>query len=132
VIWTIKPATHTLDKWLKSLHVNITILIHPPSRVHFRCPKVYVIGEPSIGPIEMKHRTVVGVVTAPMCALLVLNSKWLVWCNRPCPERNSEGHCLALDLEWLVELVVLGLANLLIQRRENGEIKAINGFRLLQ
>jgi hypothetical protein len=54
------------------------------------------------------------------------------WSSQPRPERNDEGHCLALGLESLVELVVLGLADLNIRRYENGEIKAINGFRLLQ
>jgi hypothetical protein len=64
--------------------------------------------------------------------LLGPKNKCPVWSNRPRPEQNDEGQCLALAMEWLVELVVLGLADLNIRRHKNGEIEAINVFRLLQ
>ncbi|KAJ7932170.1 hypothetical protein B0H13DRAFT_1857301 [Mycena leptocephala] len=131
VIWTVKLVTHTIETWLKSLHVNVVMLFHPPSGAHSRCPKVYVIGEHNIGPVEMRHHTVAGVVSAWMRDLLSQKNTRPVWSNRPCPEQNDEGHCLALGLEWLVELVVLGLADLNIRRHKNREIKAINGFRHL-
>ncbi|KAJ7854019.1 hypothetical protein B0H13DRAFT_1903831 [Mycena leptocephala] len=132
VIWTVKPVTHTIKTWLKSLHVNVVMLFHPPSGAHSCCPKVYVIGEPNIGPVEMRHHMVAGVVSARMRNLLGQKNTRPVWSNRRRPERNDEGHCLALGLEWLVDLVMLGLADLNIRRHENGEIKAINGFCLLQ
>jgi hypothetical protein len=46
--------------------------------------------------------------------------------NETRPERNKDGECLRLVLEWMVEVVMNGIA---ITRNADGEITDIKGFR---
>ncbi|KAJ7906138.1 hypothetical protein B0H13DRAFT_1880822 [Mycena leptocephala] len=54
--------------------------------------------------------------------------KKAVWVNHQRTERNVSGHCLALVLEWMVDLVVGGVSKLAIARNGKGAVMAIEGF----
>ncbi|KAJ6560908.1 hypothetical protein B0H10DRAFT_1966799 [Mycena sp. CBHHK59/15] len=47
------------------------------------------------------------------------------------PERNNDGICLTLALEWMVELVDGGEKGLGIQRNRDGEVIAVKEFRMI-
>ncbi|KAJ7263338.1 hypothetical protein C8J57DRAFT_1231212 [Mycena rebaudengoi] len=49
-----------------------------------------------------------------------------IFVNKSRAERNTGGHCFALALEWMVEMVVMGLQ---IEWDEAGAVKAVEGFR---
>ncbi|KAJ6570002.1 hypothetical protein B0H10DRAFT_2354793 [Mycena sp. CBHHK59/15] len=54
-----------------------------------------------------------------------------VWVNNKRPERNNDGICLTLALEWMVELVDGGEKGLGIQRNRDGEVIAVKEFRMI-
>ncbi|KAJ7032688.1 hypothetical protein C8F04DRAFT_1184880 [Mycena alexandri] len=53
------------------------------------------------------------------------------WINNVRSERNSDGICLTLCLEWMMEIVTAGVDGLEIEKDAAGLVTGVKGFRLL-
>lgn len=130
ICWIRPPVTQTVDAFYNAdFHVNLVLLI--PSSVGNR-PRTIVVCDPNVRGRKAGGMRMREALFPRMCTLLETTElKGLPrWCNEPREVRNTKGICLALALEWAVELVANGVAALEIER-EGGDITSIKGFRKL-
>ncbi|KAJ6624609.1 hypothetical protein B0H10DRAFT_1943200 [Mycena sp. CBHHK59/15] len=109
VQWTSTPVTQEVEKWMaQSIHCNLVLLIHAPDCLGRPSPgNVLMIGESNISTKDNNKVKVQEILLRRMVKLLECNGKPM-WCNHPRAERKGGGDCLALVLEWMVDIVVRG------------------------
>jgi hypothetical protein len=99
--------------------------------------KVLVVGDPNR--FNNAHERFGDILNKHMVELI----KW-GWANRIrgagvfvnkcslCKERNTGGHCLALALEWMVDLIAGGKKVLGIKRDTRRKVVVVKGYRALK
>ncbi|KAJ6537088.1 hypothetical protein B0H19DRAFT_1240815 [Mycena capillaripes] len=135
--WTSNPAADSTsnqtgkdDDSKLELHAVVVATIHPV--VHGRrSRRAIVIADPNVISLD-NHLDTLSEITRKGHLVKMFQayerdkSRPLYWINRPRGQRNKDGICLALALEWMVEIVVDGLA---FTRDSAGEVMRIEGFR---
>ncbi|KAJ7861956.1 hypothetical protein B0H13DRAFT_1867666 [Mycena leptocephala] len=126
----LTPVSHKVEERMaQSLHCNLVLLIHAPKVQGKASPgKVLVIGEPNITKEHDGKVKTTDVLFSRMVKMIKSVHNKAVWVNHQRTERNVSGHCLALVLEWMVDLVVGGVSKLAIARNGKGAVMAIEGF----
>ncbi|KAF8166419.1 hypothetical protein K438DRAFT_1984227 [Mycena galopus ATCC 62051] len=98
VMWTMTPVANTVKDWAaEELHAN-------PG-------KALVIGDPNIRKTQerrMEKLVLVRMVKMAKIVNFVMKDAWSLWFNTLRSERNDEGICLTLVLEWMLEIVIGG------------------------
>lgn len=122
---TIGIVTQTVeDRVATEWHSNLLLVVNG----NLGSGKDLIVGEPNATDddqytIETDPRKV---FEAPMARLLdsksVREKKYRIWVNTMRTEENTEGICLRLVLEWMLELVVRGFPGTL---DENGRVKVV-------
>ncbi|KAJ6611021.1 hypothetical protein B0H10DRAFT_2224498 [Mycena sp. CBHHK59/15] len=113
------------------LHAVIIATIHP---LVDGARKVIAICDPNVIPLDNRLDSLSSITRKSHLVKLFLEhekkfSRVPYFINIPRRERNTGGHCLALVLEWMVELIVYGLN---VTRDGAGNVAAIEGFRPLR
>ncbi|KAJ6564125.1 hypothetical protein B0H19DRAFT_1067717 [Mycena capillaripes] len=133
--WLVNPVGKSIQDWAKEpWHCNFLVLIHAPHTPGKHSPgKALLICELNITDVEEREHVVAKILKSRMCGMLkeLRSSAKQVWVNKKCPVGNNGGICLALALEWMVELIVGGEEGLDIQRGDKGQVTAVKGFRLI-
>ncbi|KAJ7817443.1 hypothetical protein B0H14DRAFT_2602030 [Mycena olivaceomarginata] len=117
----LTPVSHKVEERMaQGLHCNLVLLIHAPKvQVKASPGKFLVIGEPNITKEHDGKVKTTDALFSRMVKMIKSVHKKAVWVNHQRTERNGSGHCLALVLEWMVDLVIGGVSKLAIAR--NGQ-----------
>lgn len=124
ILWK-SPVRKTATEWVaEEMHANVLVIVHAPHDLRGgRIPgKVIAIADPNFAsetgnPLSGRINSLLRVRRVPTTRFVSL----------PRAESNGKGICLALALEWLVEMVVKGVN---IERdEETKEVIGIQGFR---
>ncbi|KAJ6551099.1 hypothetical protein B0H10DRAFT_1968571 [Mycena sp. CBHHK59/15] len=130
------PVGMSVEDWANNhpWHCNVMVLMHPPHTPGKKGPgKILLVCEPNITDVEAREHKAENVLKSRMVEMLkeIGSRVKQVWVNNKCPDRNNDGICLTLALEWMVELVDGGEKGLGIQRNRDGEVIAVKEFRMI-
>ncbi|KAJ6565415.1 hypothetical protein B0H10DRAFT_1965693 [Mycena sp. CBHHK59/15] len=129
------PVGMSVEDWANNhpWHCNVMVLMHPPTPLARKSGKILLVCEPNITDVEAREHKAENVLKSRMVEMLkeIGSRVKQVWVNNKRPERNNDGICLTLALEWMVELVDGGEKGLGIQRNRDGEVIAVKEFRMI-
>ncbi|KAJ7628053.1 hypothetical protein B0H17DRAFT_1110332 [Mycena rosella] len=123
IVWSVNPTARTFEEWsMEDLHALLFIQVHPLcSATRGQVPKALLICNVNsftkMGALELLPHT--------RKLLEVPGIPCTQYINFPHAERNTQGICLTLVLEWILELVMQGLQ---IKRDGRGWVTEVEGF----
>ncbi|KAJ7177426.1 hypothetical protein C8R43DRAFT_942697 [Mycena crocata] len=129
IVPTKSQVTLTTREWMSAdYHCYLLFALHPPANAPRGTPKILVVGDPNVSNLHRNATKMGQVLFSRTKTLLDSSSITEFWRNTPRDERNTKGCCLALVLEWMIEVIVKGVAGLAIERDERFCVTAIPGF----
>jgi hypothetical protein len=131
ISWTKPPTGPTAETFISyPLHCCIGAIISAKRVGGCSAGKTLLVCDPNVLPLNRHEDNLDNILNANFREIFkqVISDRKVqrVFVNKSRAERNTRGHCFALALEWMVEMVVMGLQ---IEWDEAGAVKAVEGFR---
>jgi hypothetical protein len=114
VSWAKPPTGPTAEMFIRyPLHCCIGAVISAKRVGGRSAGKTLLVCDPNVLPLNCHEHNLDNIVDANFRKIFkkVIRDRSVqrIFVNKSRPERNSGGHCFALALEWMVEMVVKGL-----------------------